>query len=373
MLKDGIKDYWNNKLITIHTIGFTNNHDFTLLDNMRKTGTHEGIYRFADPSENLDSLSAKINSVIDNLLLNSNNSKMSVILNNEQFNILNKNIRYEENSAIIDIDFINDKDYNKSINYADIYFTMNSNQLNEIHVSTKIGQVENKLFVKQNYEDTEITKAIRNKMWNNWLNISIDNIAEELLNLPNSYNTSLNENENKLLKELNLAIIYEKIKTLALKISDLSAIERLTKLQDTVKQIMKGELVDTKKIVDMKYEGRYKTNYNSAPQLSNTTTKSIQYNTNQHPIPTDSGENYVIYQMCRDKKYQGGTSHSILRKTRYDLVNYSEIDSDLDNDGNTVIQYMAKIGYYKAIQNILNNCSHININHINNKGELHWI
>jgi ankyrin repeat protein/Mg-chelatase subunit ChlD len=50
---------------TVHTVGFSRYHDFPFLDALRKAGTTEGAYRFADPSEDLDSLSNKINSVLD--------------------------------------------------------------------------------------------------------------------------------------------------------------------------------------------------------------------------------------------------------------------------------------------------------------------
>ena len=69
-LKSQIVPVWgggvaSNKTFTLHTIGFTHNHDFAFLDALRRIGTHEGAYRFADPREDTDSLSNKINSLME--------------------------------------------------------------------------------------------------------------------------------------------------------------------------------------------------------------------------------------------------------------------------------------------------------------------
>ena len=63
-LRRDVNELWDGPF-TIHTVGFGLYHDFAFLDALRKAGTAEGAYRFADPSEDLDSLSNKINSVLD--------------------------------------------------------------------------------------------------------------------------------------------------------------------------------------------------------------------------------------------------------------------------------------------------------------------
>ena len=58
------------KNIIIHTIGFSESHKFDILDQIRKVGRQDnhpqdGVYKFADPSEDGEILSNKINSIID--------------------------------------------------------------------------------------------------------------------------------------------------------------------------------------------------------------------------------------------------------------------------------------------------------------------
>jgi uncharacterized protein YegL len=62
--KVNIEKIWKRNY-TVHTIGFGNGHDYAFLDGLKKIGTTEGAYRFADPTENPDMLSGKINSVLD--------------------------------------------------------------------------------------------------------------------------------------------------------------------------------------------------------------------------------------------------------------------------------------------------------------------
>lgn len=63
-LQEDIRKVWS-KDFTIHSIGFGSNHDYDFLNSLRLIGTEEGAYRYADPREDDDILSGKINSVLD--------------------------------------------------------------------------------------------------------------------------------------------------------------------------------------------------------------------------------------------------------------------------------------------------------------------
>ena len=62
--QNGISQVWGTRPLVIHTIGFTAAHDFDFLNKIRMLGSEEGAYRFADPAENDDALSQKINGVL---------------------------------------------------------------------------------------------------------------------------------------------------------------------------------------------------------------------------------------------------------------------------------------------------------------------
>lgn len=51
--------------LTVHTVGFSKNHDFEFLDALRKVGRTEGFFRYADPSDGSDSLCSKLSELTD--------------------------------------------------------------------------------------------------------------------------------------------------------------------------------------------------------------------------------------------------------------------------------------------------------------------
>jgi len=53
--------------ITIHTVGFGSHHNLTLLDNIRKVGSIEGAYRYADTNDNDDIICGKLTSIFDSV------------------------------------------------------------------------------------------------------------------------------------------------------------------------------------------------------------------------------------------------------------------------------------------------------------------
>eukprot|EP00005_Dracoamoeba_jomungandri_P009992 CAMPEP_0174262924 /NCGR_PEP_ID=MMETSP0439-20130205/16189_1 /TAXON_ID=0 /ORGANISM="Stereomyxa ramosa, Strain Chinc5" /LENGTH=1530 /DNA_ID=CAMNT_0015347969 /DNA_START=34 /DNA_END=4626 /DNA_ORIENTATION=- len=58
---------WKKKLI-VHTVGFSKSHDFKFLDRLRKVGTAEGIFCYADPSDDGDTLCGKLSALADSII-----------------------------------------------------------------------------------------------------------------------------------------------------------------------------------------------------------------------------------------------------------------------------------------------------------------
>eukprot|EP00750_Incisomonas_marina_P032883 INCI9399.2.p1 GENE.INCI9399.2~~INCI9399.2.p1 ORF type:complete len:1872 (+),score=294.44 INCI9399.2:196-5616(+) len=53
------------KQVVVHTVGFSRDHDFQFLDELRKVGTSHGTFRYADPSDGSDALCAKLTELTD--------------------------------------------------------------------------------------------------------------------------------------------------------------------------------------------------------------------------------------------------------------------------------------------------------------------
>lgn len=56
------------KHVVVHTVGFSKDHDFKFLDDLRKVGCVEGTFRFAEPSDGPDALCSKLAELTDSIV-----------------------------------------------------------------------------------------------------------------------------------------------------------------------------------------------------------------------------------------------------------------------------------------------------------------
>lgn len=66
--KSNLKDW--KKPLTVHTIGFSSSHDFGFLDELRKSGSVEGVFRYAEPNDVGDSLCQKMSDLATSIISN---------------------------------------------------------------------------------------------------------------------------------------------------------------------------------------------------------------------------------------------------------------------------------------------------------------
>ena len=58
---------WKKKLI-VHTIGFSSSHDFNFLNNLRKMGDEDGLFRYAEPTDSGDALCTKLSDLASSIM-----------------------------------------------------------------------------------------------------------------------------------------------------------------------------------------------------------------------------------------------------------------------------------------------------------------
>jgi ankyrin repeat protein len=66
--KTFMKDW--TKPLTVHTIGFSESHDFGFLDKLRQVGSDEGVFRYADPRDDGDTLCQKMSDLATSIISN---------------------------------------------------------------------------------------------------------------------------------------------------------------------------------------------------------------------------------------------------------------------------------------------------------------
>ena len=204
-----------NKPITIHSVGFGMSHDYNFLNNLR-TACIEGCYKYANPSEDLDSLSNKINSIVD-IIMNSSYVPLKIV---DNINIIHD---YRDNTYFINIT-------KNMIDCLNI-------QVNEQVINLPI------LLEEENNE----------RIKNSWYSYLIDQIAQEIILLSE---VDINVLDNK----VHIELLEKRCKAIMIRIHAMknqNNLEKLSKLLVMIQNIKKNIKVDKLKLVDMATEGRY--------------------------------------------------------------------------------------------------------------------
>jgi len=246
-LVNTLKEKINNAIdinsinLQIHTIGFGHSHDYDFLNSLRQITKVEGAYRYADPTEDSDSLSNKINSLLDVI---SQTVSIPIKITSCPFPIL-----YSD-SPIFWLDLT--ECVTKSMDYFDLEIQIGSDSSTKFGVRCKFNPDENV-----------------NSIWVEWYTHLIDELMGEvigLVNMSNSDSKSLS-----LSTQIHLELIEQRTKAVRSRIKsciDESELEsnidliRCDKIFDTVKNIRTGNSFDsntTRVLNDLKFEGKFKT------------------------------------------------------------------------------------------------------------------
>lgn len=330
-LKLDIAKVWN-KPYTMHSVGFTNDHDYDFLNGLRQIGTTEGAYRFADPNEDSDSLSNKINSLLDVI---AETSSIPLEIVGDTFPIINgENGTYWVNLSGMDL--TKDYEINVSVNHGE-----------PISIMTEYAEDEN---------DSEV--------WSEWYSFLIDKIAEELLLLSQQPGNALD-------KQLHCVIIQQRAQAIFAKIGCTNSnTDRLEKLMETLKTLQSGGTVSQQKLNDMKFEGKYATAQTNKPTLSLPTT--------QNAIPSYSWKppKYCAWNTIRKPAIK--RCKSVNTDTVFEVIgSYNSNDavswlysnsygSSYDDNGASALIVASSIGRYGLVKAILCNgcCDHYGTNNL---------
>lgn len=334
-LKTNIENIWK-KPYTVHTIGFTGDHDHEFLNELRLIGV-EGAYRYADPKEDTDCISSKINSILD------------VVANATSIPI--KLLECEGSPKII---------LNENGNYW-LNLT-NHNMTNLPKYNLIVGDDENYEIVCE-YDENENDEVVCNQ----WYSILIDQIANELLSLSNDNNSGLD-------KELHCEILGQRVRAIKSRLNpDGNNYLRLEKLVEMLNVISVGGVVDQRKLNDAKFEGQFQTKTNNTPKIT--------CSNNYQPIITCNNNNYSSNQYWNTiKKPQISRCVSSKNSPEIFIIigtyrssdacdwinnNYSE---EYDKNGANPLIVAASIGKIDIVKIILANMNSNDMHHKNNLG-----
>ena len=342
----------NNINLQIHTIGFGHNHDYEFLNSLRQIAKIEGAYRYADPSEDSDSLSNKITSLL-NVITQTVCVPIKII--SCPYPI------FYSDGQVFWLDLT--KCMRNSIDYFDI--------------SIKIGCTESILNVRCKFNQDDDTNSI----WLEWYTHLIDELMEEIIEIiPN--NDSKQETYS-LSTQIHLELIEQRTKAIISRIKsniDESELEsnvdlmRCEKIFSTIDNIKSGKSFDlnTSKVLnDLKFEGKFKTPI-----------KSIQ-NTNKLGFKA-GGVDLLVHKMNLNKKPKlewitlpkqkllncdEKITKGLMLKTPECIDWYEknklELDQYIDSDNMSFFEIVCSIGKFGLVkhmtQSINSNCDLIKL------------
>jgi len=340
-LKIDIEKIWDRDY-TVHSIGFGAGHDFDFLNGLRQIGKVEGAYRFADPSEDADSLSNKINSLLD-VIAQSSTIPLKVVSVPDKMNI----ITGDNGKYWIDI---------TKCNRIDSELKISVNEEDPITINIEYVDGENNM-----------------EIWNEWYAYLIDEIASEIL--------LLSKEDQSLDKQLHCELIHQRSRSIFAR-SNIKAenIERLEKLIETLKSIEAGNVVNQLKLNDMKFEGKYATKQSlpapiiqQQPQIQKSTyVPRKQWNTIDLPYYRSSLRKTLLKESFRGFDGQGRRWAEYKENEFNDHIanwvnnNVNQWINAIDENGSTSLIVASAAGRWGMVKTMLN--YDVDINKTNNNG-----
>lgn len=333
--KTKLERVWNKKYV-VHSVGFGAAHDANFLNALRQIGTNEGAYRYADPTEDNDILSGKINSLLDVI-----GQSSSIPLKLES-----------------DIPIISDDNDKYWLNLQGI------NLLHPLEFKLTVGD-EAPINIQADYAEDENDP----KIWDMWYTYLVDEIASELLLLSN-------QKENTLDKQIHCELLEQRSRAILTRLDGTSPnAKRLEKLMETLKSIRTGGEVNQLKLNDLKYEGTYATK-----------TSGIAPSTVTVPAHRPYAVSYLapikkkIWEIIEKKKVRRCNAKDdskeflkVLGKynskdaCEWILKNTDKIANEVDDKGSNMLIVASMIGRCKPVKTLLET-KLFDVNKTNNEG-----
>lgn len=324
------------KNYTIHTIGFGGSHDFDFLTNLRLSGKTEGAYRYADPTEDSDSLCNKINSVLDAIV----------------------------STVFIPIEIVDINNNIKIIHQNNNKFWVNLTGANFDEITNIVATINTNLCADMS---TKIQTSEDNELFSKWYAYLIDKIAEELL--------ILSKQDRNLDTEIHFELLIQRCNSIMNLQSNHT--ERITKILETIKTMKSGGSVNISKLNDMKFEGTYVTSTNkNMPNIVPHQILANQVRNNNYRPWNMIYHDYKIRRLISTKKIGNqennegfvvmGT-YNITAGAEWFKNNVNIWKDALDHNGSNALIVASSVGKLTILREILN-AGVLDINYTNNLG-----
>jgi len=313
------------------------------LNELRQIGTTEGAYRYANPSEDSDILSSKINSIIE----------------------------FIERQSTVPLEFVSDNLHVIARIQGTTKYWINTTNLDfsqSYIISIKIFDE----IIDLPVEIIDVYDASDNddKLWELWYSYLVDQIADEILNLSKLNPEELSRIDNK----LHIELLNQRSKSILVRLnSESDNYRRFQTLMTTLKSITMGETVDKLKLSDMKFEGTFATKTSQTSKTSQSFRPAIMFSSSSNEPdkldePTSSrtsprNDSWQVIRASISDLRQFDKSKSIanvLWLCRQNKVIHplNQFLSDLNGDYSDIVNYPSiieatRLGRYEVLRMLL--------------------
>lgn len=344
--KETIQDVWISKDrdITVHTIGFSSSCDKDLLEGMRTTGSHEGVFRYAEPGDGDDTLCQKITGVYD---ICSKGSTNTISLHLSSGRVIESVISVNERGTGTISVWLTKQDLIGSNLSVTITSELDNQQVDVVDENSQI-------LIDRTLKD--------------WVSKLIDNLAVKFIEL------------NKQREIFTPSVMMFQCTLLTQQIDDLrqwaddNEKNRLDFMESQVHILETGQKLSIDRLNDMKFTSLFKHEISLRDHIPTPTRPA-------HPIKPA-----IDIKSAFETNLKHYTRNRNIPKGRNDLqiqimdnvhgdINVSDLNNEIlqhsDNDGNTALMLASFCGHVHMVCTILKSpyAKGININDINNDDE----
>jgi uncharacterized protein len=374
MLRDIVNESWHGP-ITIHSVGFCQNCDKNLLEDIRVSGNIEGVFRYAEPGKlDDDTLCHKLQALFS-VVTEGSSVKLTVDLGPNKLTTI-------DGSDQITIQFAVDQNQ-RGTNAMWIRGDFQSST--SIRISSPL---------EENSELAVETKMGDNKLYDRWLSYQTDRIAVELLEV-----CKMNRKDGETVYEISIALIQNKIQALIASTTDVNLIQRLDTISEQVDRMLQGVDANIGILSDLRFGSKF-----AAIESSNKPKVTQIGDVPQHmkPLPikekaeyTERNVHYSFNNDGKDRNVIGSLIMSISPKTKQIIEKYQSVLEYLngnypadhpnkagepmvtfedmlhrDVNGNTPLMLASYAGHVLVVDEILKKFStQLDLSQTNNDGE----
>jgi hypothetical protein len=327
--------------ISVHAIGFGQYCDKDLLEGIRKCGSVEGTFRYAEPTDDGDTLCHKLTSLFE-VASKASSVPLTLSLDRLQFRLPPRAGEYQDRKEYL----------------IKVQFPINLNRFGQYRCWVYTGdhdpgQIKIDGLIMPIIEHHEELSRPGVTLLEDWLSLMTDELAADLLQL-NSAPRDQGFN-------LHCALFRQKLDAVSIKTLNSDTIDRIDYIRSQVESLMLGMVVNTGKLGDLRFASQFGTMVKTNPAPTARTTGSFP-----QPLEKIKKLEWVEREIHYSMNNEGRGRNRIQEEIVKDLLgkNWEAVNQcielatiedilHLDNDGNNTLHLAAYCGRFPAMKAIL--------------------